>query len=103
MGSPTSERNTLALHDALPIYIVEEVATEAKRRGFRRVGITGTKYTMEGPVYADVLEKAGIDFRVPSPPDRIDGTLHRVLRPGDRSEEHTSALQSPDQLLCRLF
>jgi len=52
------------------LHIVEEVAAEARRKGFKRVGITGTKYTMEGPIYPEMLERAEIDYRVPSPPDR---------------------------------
>src|SRR5262245_22190950 len=37
---------------ALPgIHIAEVVADEAARRGYRRVGILGTKYTMCGPIY----------------------------------------------------
>lgn len=52
------------------LHIVEEVANEAKRRGFKRLAITGTKYTMEGPVYPDVLGREGLEFRTPSPLDR---------------------------------
>jgi aspartate racemase len=59
------------------LHIVEEVAAEAKRKGFKRVGITGTKYTMEGPVYPEVLERAEIDYRVPSPPDR--GKINEII------------------------
>jgi aspartate racemase len=59
------------------LHIVEEVAAEAKHRGFKRVGITGTKYTMEGPVYPEVLGRAEIDYRVPSPPDR--GKINEII------------------------
>lgn len=52
------------------LHIVEEVAAEAKRRGFNRLAITGTKYTMEGPVYPEILAANHIEFRVPSPLDR---------------------------------
>jgi aspartate racemase len=68
------------IHRALPhvlpksplpwLHIVEEVGAEAKRRGFKKLAITGTKYTMEGPVYPEVLSRAGIEFRTPSPLDR---------------------------------
>lgn len=40
--------------------IAEEVAAEAKRRGFHRVGVLGTKYLMEGPVYPERLQAAGL-------------------------------------------
>jgi aspartate racemase len=59
------------------LHIVEEVATEAKRRGFRRVAITGTACTMEGPVYPEVLERHGIAYRVPSPIDR--SKINRII------------------------
>lgn len=59
------------------LHIVEEVAKEARERGFRRLAITGTKYTMEGPVYPEVLERNGIEFRVPSPLDR--GRIDQII------------------------
>jgi len=61
----------LAGRSRLPwLHIAEEVAAEAGRRGFARLGILGTRYTMEGPVYPEVLGRWNIDFRVPSPGDR---------------------------------
>ncbi|HEV8269472.1 MAG TPA: amino acid racemase [Thermoanaerobaculia bacterium] len=59
------------------LHIVEEVAAEAKRNGFRRVGITGTRYTMEGPVYPEVLERNGIEYRVPEAPAREE--INRII------------------------
>jgi len=41
------------------------------------VAITGTTYTMEGPVYPEVFERNGIDYRVPSPLDR--GKINRII------------------------
>ena len=51
---------------ALWIHIAEEVADEARRRGFKRLGILGTRYLMEGPVYPSKLAPAGIEHRVPN-------------------------------------
>ncbi|HYE26596.1 MAG TPA: amino acid racemase [Clostridia bacterium] len=59
------------------LHIVEEVAKEAGERGFRRLAITGTKYTMEGPVYPEVLSRHAIEFRVPSPLDR--GRIDQII------------------------
>jgi aspartate racemase len=59
------------------LHIVEEVAAEAKRSGFQRVAITGTSYTMEGPVYAEIFGRNGIDYRVPSPPER--DKINRII------------------------
>ncbi|PIV54633.1 aspartate racemase [Candidatus Desantisbacteria bacterium CG_4_10_14_0_8_um_filter_48_22] len=47
------------------LHIAEEVAKEARRRKFRKLGILGTKYLMEGPVYPEKLEKAKIGYIVP--------------------------------------
>src|SRR5271157_2472156 len=47
------------------LHIVEEVAREAKARSFHKLAITGTKYTMEGPVYPQKLAAAGIDHLMP--------------------------------------
>jgi aspartate racemase len=48
------------------IHIAEEVTREAKQRGFKRVGILGTRFLMEGPVYPSKLAPAGIEYRVPN-------------------------------------
>jgi aspartate racemase len=47
------------------LHIAREVAKEAKRRQFKRLAVLGTRYLMEGPVYRDALNAAGIDYRVP--------------------------------------
>jgi aspartate racemase len=69
---------SVAERSPLPwLHIVEEVAAEAKRRGFERAAILGTMYTMEGPVYPEVLERNDIDFRVPSPVER--GKINEII------------------------
>lgn len=56
---------------ALPcLHIGEAVAEEARSRGFRKVGILGTKYTMTGPVYPRALGRRGIDWAIPEEADR---------------------------------
>jgi aspartate racemase len=52
------------------LHIAEQVAAEAHRRGFKKLAITGTRVTMEGTVYPEVLKKAGLEYRTPSPLDR---------------------------------
>lgn len=47
------------------LHIARVVAAEAKRRQFRRLAILGTRYLMEGPVYPEALQAAGIEYRVP--------------------------------------
>jgi aspartate racemase len=62
-----------AIRDQSPLpwlHIAEEVAAEAHRNGFKRVGLTGTKYLMEGPVYPPKFAAQGLEHRIPSLPER---------------------------------
>jgi aspartate racemase len=52
------------------LHIAQEVANEAHRRSFKRVGVLGTRYLMEGPVYAQTLQRAGLEWRVPGAQER---------------------------------
>lgn len=70
------------------LHIVEEVAAEAERQRFRRVGVLGTQYTMEGPVYPQKLAAAGIEHRIPPPAERLrlnqiifDELVEGIIRP----------------------
>ncbi len=61
------------LRDRLPLpwlHIAEVVAEEAARQGYKRLGILGTKYLMEGPVYPQALKKFSIASDIPEPADR---------------------------------
>lgn len=58
-------------HSPLPwLHIVDEVAAVAKSRGFHKLAITGTKYTMEGTVYQTKLPAAGFEYLVPDAHER---------------------------------
>jgi aspartate racemase len=52
------------------LHIAQEVASEAKRRGYRQLGILGTRYLMEGPVYPEQLKASGLEYRVPGSKER---------------------------------
>jgi aspartate racemase len=52
------------------LHVVEEVAAVALARGFRRLGILGTRYLMEGPVYRERLTAWGIAHEIPEADDR---------------------------------
>ncbi len=52
------------------LHIASEVASSAGARGFRRIGVLGTKYLMEGPVYPPKLSAAGLAHEIPPPDDR---------------------------------
>src|SRR5258708_21924404 len=75
----TTEIYTLSLHDALPIFHLNRASTRAPKRAppFKRRIHTLHIRTEAGP------------------------NVQRVYTA--RSEEHTSELQSPDHLVCRLL
>jgi aspartate racemase len=52
------------------LHIAEEVAALAADRGFRCLGILGTRYLMEGPVYQAKLSAKGIESQIPEAADR---------------------------------
>jgi aspartate racemase len=52
------------------LHIAGAVAEEASRSGYARLGILGTKYLMEGPVYPEALEGFRIESEIPDEADR---------------------------------
>jgi aspartate racemase len=52
------------------IHIAVAVGEEAQRKGFKRLGILGTKYLTEGPVYSEALAEFGIEREIPRESDR---------------------------------
>jgi aspartate racemase len=52
------------------LHIASEVASVAKARGYHRVGVLGTKFLMEGPVYPPKLSAAGLAHEIPAAEDR---------------------------------
>ncbi len=52
------------------LHIAEEVAHEARRSHFKRLGVLGTRYLMEGPVYPEKLKAAGLEHRIPGAQER---------------------------------
>jgi aspartate racemase len=74
------------------LHIAEEVATEAKRRDYRRLGILGTRYLMEGPVYARKLEELYLEHAIPRPEERrgINDIIFSELINGLLTEESRS-------------
>ena len=57
--------------------IAEEVGAVAAARHFRRLGILGTRYLMEGPVYAEKLAARGIAHEIPGTEDRE--RIHAII------------------------
>jgi aspartate racemase len=52
------------------LHIAREVACEAKRNHVKRLAILGTRCLMEGPVYPQQLQVAGIEHRLPNSAQR---------------------------------
>ena len=71
------------------LHIAEVVAQEAKNRNFKRVGLLGTRYLMEGPVYPEKLAPAGVEWRLPAPDDRerVNGLIFDDLVYGRVTKE----------------
>ena len=82
----------VAPHSPLPwLHIVEEVAAVAKQRGFRKLAVTGTRYTMEGPVYPEKLSASGIEHLMPNAEERahidiiiMDELVNGIFSDGSR-------------------
>jgi aspartate racemase len=59
------------------LHIAEVVADEAAARGFRRVGLTGTRWLVDSEVYPDKLAARGVDFVRPSAAERDE--VNRII------------------------
>lgn len=59
------------------LHIAEVVVKQAKRRGFRRLAVLGTRYLMEGPVYRRSLGTHGLDGEVPDEQERAE--IDRII------------------------
>src|SRR5262245_52889146 len=84
------------IHQALPyveprsplpwLHIAEVVAVEAAQRGFRRLGLTGTRWLVESEVYPQKLTARGMAFMRPDPDERDE--INRIIM---------------DELVCSVF
>jgi aspartate racemase len=75
------------------LHIAAEVADRAAGDGHRRVGILGTRFTMEGWIYPRAFADRGIEHRVPAEDDRavvdaiiFDELVNGVFTDGSRRE-----------------
>jgi aspartate racemase len=85
----------VAPRSSLPwLHIAEEVAQQAKRSGFQRLGVLGTKLVMESPVYRTKLESLGIECLIPAEFDRerINSFLFEEMAYGKFTSEARSYL-----------
>lgn len=75
------------IHQALPLieqrsplqwlHIAEVVAADAVARGFRRLGLTGTRWLVDSEVYPEKLETHGLQCVRPAPAERDD--IDRII------------------------
>jgi aspartate racemase len=59
------------------LHIAAVVAEEATRRGFRRLGLTGTRYLVESEVYPQQLTLRGVEFVRASADERQE--INRII------------------------
>ncbi len=59
------------------LHIADATAQAIRDRGIRRVGLLGTRFTMEEDFYRDRLTEHDIDVLIPDAVDRM--TVHRVI------------------------
>ena len=84
------------IHQALPfierrsplpwLHIAEVVAAEAAERGFRRIGLTGTRWLVESEIYPEKLTARGLEHVRPTPAEREE--INRIIM---------------DELVCGVF
>ena len=59
------------------LHIADIVAQKAAEEGFQKIGLLGTKWTMEGPVYPAALGRVSCQSLVPGPEDRA--LMNRII------------------------
>ncbi len=86
------------------VSITETVAKECQSKGYRKVGVLGTKYIMRGPVYRDVLSELKIQMVVPSREDqeKINSIIFDELVLGKTTESSSKGIIEAIQKLKKL-
>jgi aspartate racemase len=59
------------------LHIAEEVASVALERGYRHVGLTGTRWLVESEVYPEKLTARGVEFSRPTAEEREE--INRII------------------------
>jgi len=89
------------IHQALPhvvprsplpwLHIAEVVAKEAATRGYKRIGITGTRWLIDSEVYPEKFAARGLEYRRPSPVERDE--ISRIIM-----DELVRGIVKPEQV-----
>src|SRR5690606_39803918 len=90
----------LSLHDALPILITDMAA---KAGGGYRFQYSPESFTGTELEVALEICNAVIEIVDPTPENKLIINLPSTVEMSTRSEEHTSELQSRENLVCRLL
>jgi len=71
------------------LHIAEVVAAQAQADGRQHIGVLGTSWTMEGPVYKAALTRRALERSIPAPADReiIQKAIFDELCLGDFRED----------------
>ena len=86
------------------LHIAEVVCREIITRGWKRVGLLGTKWTMTGPVYAEALGKLKLERLIPDGPmrERLNAAIFDELCQGVFDGQATGLfIQAIDDLKSR--
>ena len=59
------------------LHVVDATAAAVRQAGVQRVGLLGTRFTMEQPFYVERLQQQGLDVLLPDADDRA--MVHRVI------------------------
>ena len=59
------------------LHIAAVGAAQAVERGFRRIGLTGTRYLVESEVYPEKLEERGLEYILPDAEERAE--INRII------------------------
>jgi aspartate racemase len=91
------------IHQALPdleprlplpwLHIADVVADEALARGFRHLGLTGTRWLVESEVYPERLTARGLEYARPTPAERE--AINRIIM-----DELVNGVLTPEAIRC---
>src|SRR5690606_39806201 len=99
----TTEIYTLSLHDALPISVSSDAAPRMLTSALTTVAVLATAWvgSLSSTSWSTIAPPSAVAY---SPVSAVSKGIDRIARTRPcRSEEHTSELQSRENLVCRLL
>lgn len=78
------------------VHIADATAKEIKRKGLSKIGLLGTKFTMEMDFYTKKLKEAGIKSIVPDKPERLfihNAIMNELLKEEFKAETKAKFLK----------